>query len=109
MISVSRRKPLSVPHGSPPPSPAGTLTLAQPFSAVTCSMTGEHNLSLRQINQARGDLYAIADELETVKIMLARLPRRPMSAAPRGWRRRAYGRSRRGRAAVDAVKKRLHC
>jgi hypothetical protein len=39
-------------------------------------MADEYNLTLRQIDGARGDLYAIADELETVKLMLARLPSR---------------------------------
>jgi hypothetical protein len=32
--------------------------------------------SLRQIDQARGDLYAIADDLEFIKGQLARLPTR---------------------------------
>jgi hypothetical protein len=32
--------------------------------------------SLRQIDQARGDLYAIADDLEFIKTQLARLPTR---------------------------------
>jgi len=36
----------------------------------------EYPLTLRQIDGARGDIYAIADELETVKMMLARLPSR---------------------------------
>jgi hypothetical protein len=39
-------------------------------------MSDEHALTLRQIDQARGDLYAIADELEFLKAQLARLPTR---------------------------------
>jgi hypothetical protein len=31
---------------------------------------------LRQIDQARGDLYAIADDLEFLKVQLARIPTR---------------------------------
>jgi hypothetical protein len=31
---------------------------------------------LRQIDQARGDLYGIADDLDFIKIQLARLPTR---------------------------------
>lgn len=30
-------------------------------------MPDEHSLTLRQIDQARGDLYAIADDLEFIK------------------------------------------
>ena len=36
----------------------------------------EHRLTLRQVDQARGDLYAIADELEFLKVQLAGLPDR---------------------------------
>jgi len=36
----------------------------------------EHRLTLRQADQARGDLYAIADELEFLKVQLATLPNR---------------------------------
>ena len=39
-------------------------------------MSDEHTLTLCQIDGARGDLYAIADELETVRLTLARLPSR---------------------------------
>jgi hypothetical protein len=39
-------------------------------------MMEEYNLTLRQLDGARGDLQAIADELETVKMMLTRLPSR---------------------------------
>lgn len=39
-------------------------------------MRDEHAFKLRQINQARGDLYAIADELEILKAQIARLPTR---------------------------------
>jgi hypothetical protein len=36
----------------------------------------EHRLTLRQVDQARGDLYAIADELEFLNVQLAALPDR---------------------------------
>ena len=39
-------------------------------------MSDEHTLTLRQADQTRGDFYAIADELEIVKMMLTRLPNR---------------------------------
>jgi hypothetical protein len=37
---------------------------------------GQHHLALRQADQARGDFYAIHDELEFIKQQLARLPTR---------------------------------
>jgi hypothetical protein len=39
-------------------------------------MPDEYPLTLRQIDQARGDLYAISDDLEFIKSQLARLPTR---------------------------------
>jgi hypothetical protein len=39
-------------------------------------MHDEHSLTLRQIDQARGDLYAIADEIEALKLQIASLPSR---------------------------------
>jgi hypothetical protein len=39
-------------------------------------MPANCQLTLRPINQARGDLYAIADELEILKLQIARLPSR---------------------------------
>jgi hypothetical protein len=39
-------------------------------------MRDEHAFKMRQIDQARGDLYAIADELEILKAQIARLPTR---------------------------------
>ena len=39
-------------------------------------MPDERPLTLRQIDQARGDLYGIADDLEFIKEQLARLPTR---------------------------------
>jgi len=39
-------------------------------------MPDERPLTLRQIDQARGDLYGIADDLEFIKTQLARLPTR---------------------------------
>jgi len=39
-------------------------------------MTHERSLTLRQIDQARGDLYGIADDVEFIKEQLARLPTR---------------------------------
>jgi hypothetical protein len=37
-------------------------------------MQDERSLTLRQINQARGDLCAIADDLDFLKAQLARVP-----------------------------------
>jgi len=39
-------------------------------------MPDENTFTLRQIDHARGNIYAIADELETVKMRLAQLPSR---------------------------------
>jgi hypothetical protein len=39
-------------------------------------MPDEHTFALRQIDQARGDLYAIADEIEALKLQIAGLPSR---------------------------------
>ena len=36
----------------------------------------ERPFTLRQIDQARGDLYAIGDDLEFIKTQLARVPTR---------------------------------
>jgi hypothetical protein len=36
----------------------------------------EDQLSLRQADQIRGDLYAIQDDLDFIKVQLARLPTR---------------------------------
>jgi hypothetical protein len=39
-------------------------------------MPNDHHLTLHQIDQARGDLYAIADKIEVLKMQIARLPNR---------------------------------
>jgi hypothetical protein len=39
-------------------------------------MPDERSFTLRQVDQARGDLYAIADDLEFIKEQLGRLPTR---------------------------------
>ena len=39
-------------------------------------MPDEHQLTLRQIDQARGDLYAITEELAVLQAQLVRLPTR---------------------------------
>jgi hypothetical protein len=39
-------------------------------------MSDQHARTLREIGGARGDLYAIADEIEVVKMQLAWLPSR---------------------------------
>jgi hypothetical protein len=43
-------------------------------------MPDTHPLTLRQIDKARGDLYAIADDLEFIKSQLARVPTRKEQA-----------------------------
>jgi hypothetical protein len=39
-------------------------------------MDDECSFKLRKVDQARGDLYGIADDLEFIKIQLLRLPTR---------------------------------
>jgi hypothetical protein len=39
-------------------------------------MPDERPFTLQQVDQARGDLYAIADDLEFIKEQLARVPTR---------------------------------
>jgi hypothetical protein len=39
-------------------------------------MPDEHPLTLLQVDQARGDVYAISDHLDFLKAQLARLPTR---------------------------------
>ena len=57
------------------------FTIRQFFSGIPCNMPDEHTLALRQIDGARGDLYAIADELEVVKMQLAQLAQKLPSRA----------------------------
>jgi hypothetical protein len=52
------------------------FTIHQQFSAKNGRMTDENTLTLRQIDGARGDLYAISEEIEVLKVQLARLPSR---------------------------------
>ena len=39
-------------------------------------MPDERPFTLRQIDQARGDFYALQDDLDFIKVQLARLPTR---------------------------------
>jgi hypothetical protein len=39
-------------------------------------MLDDNHFTLRQIDQARGDLYAIADDLDFLKAQIAQLPSR---------------------------------
>jgi hypothetical protein len=43
-------------------------------------MPDERPFTLRQIDQARGDLYGISDDLDFIKSQLARLPTRKEAA-----------------------------
>ena len=43
-------------------------------------MQDERALTLQQIDKARGDLYAISDDLEFLKFQLSRLPTRKEQA-----------------------------
>ncbi len=52
----------------------GPLAIDQPSSRYTDRMPDEDQLSLRQADQLRGDLYAIQDDLDFIKVQLARLP-----------------------------------
>jgi hypothetical protein len=48
-------------------------------STVLCHyvrMADEYNLALRQADQVPGDLYGIAEEIETVKVQMAQLASR---------------------------------
>jgi hypothetical protein len=49
------------------------LTSSHPYNV---RMSDKSQFTLRQIDQARGDLYAIADDLEFLKVQLARMPTR---------------------------------
>src|SRR5260370_35454873 len=51
----------------------GSITLS---SGITCICQDERPFTLRQIDQARGDLYAIGDDLEFIREQLAQLPTR---------------------------------
>ena len=44
-------------------------------------MPDEDQLSLRQADQIRGDLYGLQDDLDFIKLQLARLPTRKRSLA----------------------------
>jgi hypothetical protein len=46
------------------------------FFGHTVRMPDEHSLTLQQIGQARGDLYAIESDIHVVMSQLARLPTR---------------------------------
>ncbi|MFL5267365.1 MAG: hypothetical protein ACJ8AH_12370 [Stellaceae bacterium] len=52
------------------------LTNRQCFPGMIGFMPGDHQFTLRQVDQARGDLYAIADEIEALKVQIAGLPSR---------------------------------
>jgi hypothetical protein len=39
-------------------------------------MPDDRSFTLRQVDQARGDLYAIQEDLDFIKVQLARLPTR---------------------------------
>ena len=43
-------------------------------------MRDERSFTLRQVDQARSDLYSIGDDLEFIKTQLARLPTRKQLA-----------------------------
>jgi hypothetical protein len=63
--------------------PLRLFTTSQPPFWHYVRMSDERSLTLRQTDQARGDLYAIADELEVVKMQLSQLgpmadPRLPL-------------------------------
>jgi hypothetical protein len=56
--------------------PNRIVTIKQPILWHYVRMPDERPLTLHQIDQARGDLYAIADDLEFIKSQLARVPTR---------------------------------
>jgi hypothetical protein len=46
------------------------------LSRHDCAYASDSQFTLRQIDQARGDLYGIADEIEVLKKQIAQLPSR---------------------------------
>jgi hypothetical protein len=55
---------------------APVLRHQTPFCLYNVCMVDERALTLRQLDQIRGDLYAVQDELECMKAQFARLPTR---------------------------------
>jgi hypothetical protein len=53
-----------------------SLTNRQRFPGTIAFMSDANHFTLRQIDQARGDLYGIADEIEALKLQIAALPSR---------------------------------
>ena len=45
-------------------------------------MPDDRQVTLHQIDQARGDLYAVAGELEVLKLQIAQLPSRSYVSRP---------------------------
>ena len=71
----------------PPPFPLSgghrrgpRFTIHQSCSPIPCGMANERTLTLDEVAGARGELRAIADELEFVQAQLARLPTRKEEA-----------------------------
>jgi hypothetical protein len=52
------------------------LTIEQPSSGITCTCQTNARSRCVRSDQARGDLYAIGEDLEFIKTLLARLPTR---------------------------------
>jgi hypothetical protein len=52
------------------------FTIPQQFFCKNGRMADENTLTLRQIDGARGDLHAISEEIEVLKMQLAQLPSR---------------------------------
>jgi hypothetical protein len=50
------------------------MSSRDPSDMPTHAHEPEYRLTLRQADQARGDLYAISDELDFLKAQLSRLP-----------------------------------
>ncbi len=53
----------------------GFITIDQPSSGIPDACQ-TNPFTLRQADQVRGDLYAIQDDLDFIKVQLARLPTR---------------------------------
>jgi hypothetical protein len=67
---------ISVFRMSEAPTASRVLRFDQPSSGIPEPMPDEDQLSLRQADQIRGDLYAIQDDLDFIKVQLAQLPTR---------------------------------
>src|SRR3984893_14296030 len=76
-VAISaRRKPFTRRNFKRIGLPSGVVSTAATIIWHLFAMTDDRSFTLRQIDQARGDLYAIHDDLDFIKLQLAQLPTR---------------------------------